>query len=251
LSGAGDAHVAMNGGSIMTGTMQLMRLILNGAAAAIAAITALTIPVRPLAAQDAQKPTTAEEKAKLARRGAGALLGSWALVDNPATGSASTSDSPLAIGYFRSGLDQHLAMETTVGIWKRDITVPASGGLGGSSGGKTSAILLPQLTSLRLYPFTTPADELEPYVTGGVGFTLGFQSQSGSGGVLGGGGGGSGLMVGVGGSGGAGVEWRFSNAFGLTAGAHYTYIQFFDDLAGERMYRGTGLTAGLTYRFQY
>jgi hypothetical protein len=103
---------------------------------------------------------------------------------------------------------------------------------------------------LKLFPVTTPDAALEPFVSAGVGFTLGFQSSSGGGGVLGGGGG-SGMIAGVGGSGGAGVEWRFSPAFGLAAGGHYTYIQFFDDLAGERMYRGTGATLGITYRFQY
>ena len=76
-------------------------------------------------------------------------------------------------------------------------------------------------------------------------------SESGSGGLLGGSGGVSGMLPGVGASLGAGVEWRFSAAFGLTAGGHYTYIQFFEDLAGERLYRGTGARLGMTYRFQY
>ncbi len=216
------------------------------------AVAALALaPMGSLAGQDASSAQSAvEQQAKLARRGAGVMIGTWSLVDDPATGGAKTSDSPLAEGYFRKGIDKHLALETTAGVWRRTIETPASGGIGGSAGGKTSVILIPQFTAIKLYPFTTPDDTFEPFVSGGVGFTLGFQSQSGGGGVLGGGGA-NGLIVGVGGSAAAGVEWRFSTAFGLALGAHYSYIQFFDALAGEKMYRGTGAKAGLTYRFQY
>lgn len=210
---------------------------------------ALLATGRTAGAQDTSK-TAVEAKANLARRGAGVNVGTWSMVDNPATGGAKSSDSPLAEGWFRKGIDKHLALETTAGVWRRVIEVPPSGGIGGSPGGKTTAILIPQMTSLKLYPFTGPEDAFEPFVSGGVGFTLGFQSESGGGGLLGGGGG-SGLIAGVGASGAAGVEWRFSTAFGLAAGAHYTYVQFFDDLAGERMYRGTGIKVGVTYRFQY
>ncbi|MEA3245354.1 MAG: hypothetical protein U9Q74_04300 [Gemmatimonadota bacterium] len=215
----------------------------------LVAAVALLAGSQVVAAQDTTK-TAAETKASLARRGAGINVGTWGMVDDPATGGAKSSESPLAEGWFRKGIDKHLALETTAGVWRRVIEVPASGGIGGSAGGKTTAILIPQMTSIKLYPFTVPEDEFEPFVSGGVGFTLGFQSQSGGGGVLGNGGG-TGLIVGVGASGAAGVEWRFSTAFGLAVGAHYTYVQFFDDLAGERMYRGTGVKAGLTYRFQY
>ncbi len=202
------------------------------------------------AAQDKSPESEAEKQARLARKSAGVIVGTWGQIDSPAGGSTTVSDSPIGVGYFRKGIDKHLALETTVGVWRRVVETPATGGLGGSSGGSTSAILLPQFTSLKLFPFTGPDQAFEPYMSAGAGLTLGFQSQSGSGGLLGGGGG-SGLIVGVGASGGAGVEWRLSKAFGLAAGGHYTYIQFFDNLAGQKMYRGTGANLGLTYRFQY
>ena len=214
------------------------------------AILALGTTV-PGGAQDVAKTQSEPEaRANMARRGAGVNLGTWSLLDTPSGTGVRTSDSPLLEGYFRKGIDKHLALETTVGIWRREIETPATGGLGGSPAATTSAILLPQFTGLKLYPFTTPDDAFEPYVSAGVGFTLGFQSGSG-GGALGGGGGGSGIIPGVGAGGGVGVEWRFSTAFGLAAGAHYTYIHFFQDLAGTQMYRGLGVKAGLTYRFQY
>jgi hypothetical protein len=205
-------------------------------------------------AQDKTKTSLspAEEKARLARRGAGLIVGSWSLVDDPASGTTTTEDSPVFVeGYFRKGLDKHIALETTFGVWRRQITDPGTGGPFGTAGGKTTVILLPQMTSIKLFPFTTPDNKIEPYISGGAGFTIGVVSESGSGGLVGGSGGVTGLTAGVGGRLMAGVEWRLGDAFGLTAGGHYTYIQFFDKLGGEEMYRGTGITVGMTYRFQY
>lgn len=190
-----------------------------------------------------------EEQARLARKSAGVIFATWGLLDKP--GGTTVDDSPLGFGYFRKGLDKHLAIETTVGVFRRVVSVPASGGLGGTSGGKSTVVLIPQFTGLKLFPFTGPEDAFEPFISAGAGFTLGFLSESGGGGLVGGGGGGSGLVPGVGASGAAGFEYRFSEAFGVAAGGHYSYIQFFDTLAGEKMYRGTGATLGITYRFQY
>jgi hypothetical protein len=226
-------------------SMKTLRCLV-GCAAALALVAMPSVAH----AQNKEPESKVEEQARLARKSAGVIFGTWSLIDSPAGGTTTVEDSPLGIGYFRKGIDKHLALETTVGIWRRVVSTPASGGLGGSSGGKTTVILLPQFTSLKLFPFTGPEAMFEPFISAGAGFTLGFISQSGGGGLVGGGGG-SGLVPGIGASGNAGVEWRFSNAFGLSAGGHYSYIQFFDDIAGERMYRGTGLTLGITYRFQY
>jgi hypothetical protein len=212
----------------------------------------LSLVARDGSAQEKKKEmSAAEEKASLARRGAGLILGSWSLVDDPATGSSTSTDSPIGEGFFRKGLDKHLALETTIGVWRRIIEDPGTPGPFGTPGGKTTVFLVPQMTSIKLYPFTTPENAFEPYISGGAGFTIGLTNESGSGGIVGGGGGVTGLVAGIGGRLQTGVEWRFSQAFGLAAGGHYTYIQFFDKLAGEEMYRGTGITVGMTYRFQY
>lgn len=216
------------------------------AAAVILAVTS------PLVAQDKDKPrSAAEEKANLARKGAGIIFATWGLLDDPATGSSTSDDSPVLEGYFRKGLDKHLAIETTVGVWRRVITDPGTGGPFGTAGGKTTVLLFPQITSIKLFPFTTPESKMEPFISGGAGFTIGLVSESGSGGLVGGSGGVTGLTAGVGGRLTGGVEWKLGDSFGLAAGGHYTYIHFFDSLAGEQMYRGTGITVGLTYRFQY
>ena len=217
----------------------------------VIAAAALAASTNAFAQDTKVKTPTIEEKAQTARRGAGLIVASWSLLDDPSKGTSSrTTDSPLGMGFFRKGLDKHLALETTVGVFRRVVETPGSGGLFGSGGGKTTVFLLPQMTSIKLFPFTTPENKFEPFISGGVGVTIGLSSESG-GGALGGSGGVSGLVAGLGGTLGAGIEWRFSEAFGLSGGWHYNYIQFFDKLAGEEMYRGTGIAVGLTYRFQY
>jgi hypothetical protein len=215
----------------------------------------LSLVARDSAAQltpEKPKLSAAEEKAQIARRGAGLIINSWSLVDDPTAGTSSTIDDlPLGEGFFRKGLDKHVALETTVGVWRRVITNPGTPGPFGTPGGKTTVFLLPQMTAIKLYPFTTPENKFEPFISAGVGLTLGLTSESGSGGLVGGGGGVSGLVAGLGARFTTGAEWRFSKAFGLTAGGHYSYIHFFESLAGQEMYRGTGVMVGLTYRFQY
>ena len=213
---------------------------------------ALLVFLAAAEAQSQNKDTSSvEARAARLRRGAGLSIGSWALVDDPATGSTKTSDSPVAEAFWRKGMDKHLVVETGIGFFRRVVETPPSGGLGGSPGGSTTAVVLPQMTSIKLFPFTEPSAAFEPFISGGLGFTLGFESESGGGGLLGGGGGAGALIIGVGGALNAGAEWRFSKAFGLSLGGHYTYLQFFEELAGEKLYRGTGAKVGMTYRFQY
>jgi hypothetical protein len=204
-----------------------------------------------VAAQKKDTLNAVEAEAQRARRGAGITIGTWAMIDDPASGSSTTSDSPIGEGYFRKGLDKHLARETIAGVWRRVISRPGSGGPLGTPGGTTTAYLIPQLTSFKLYPFTTPDNAIEPFISAGAGITLGIQTESGSGGLAGGSGGLSAILPGIGVGAALGVEWRFSKAFGLSGSWNYSYIQFFEDLAGERLYRGTGVRVGMTYRFQY
>ena len=203
------------------------------------------------AAQKKDTLNSVEAKAQRARRGAGLTVGTWAMIDDPASGTTTSSESPIGEGYFRKGLDKHIALETTAGVWRRVITKPGSGGPFGTAGGTTTAILIPQMTSIKLYPFTTPENAFEPFISAGGGITLGIQSESGSGGLTGGSGGVSAILPAIGVGASVGAEWRFSQAFGLSASGNYSYIQFFEDLAGEQLYRGTGIRVGMTYRFQY
>jgi hypothetical protein len=202
----------------------------------------------------AQGDTLAEQRVKAMRRGAGLRVGVWDVRGLSEVSGARVSETPLFEGYFQKGLDLHLALENTVGVYRREQRVTRSGGLGGGTvEEKVAAYVIPQFTSLKLYPFTRPEQRFEPYLSGGAGLTIGVDDRENSeSGLLGGGGeSGIGFVAGFGLKGGLGVELRFSEAFGVAAGGRYQWVRFFGELAGERTYRGLGADVGLTYRFQY
>jgi hypothetical protein len=204
----------------------------------------------------AQADTLAERRVKEMRRGAGLRVGVWDVRGLGEVSGARVSESPLFEGYFQKGLDLHLALENTVSVYRREqrLTRSAGGIGGGTVEEKVAAYVVPQFTSLKLYPFTRPEQRFEPYISGGAGLTIGIDDRenSESGGLLGGGGqSGTGFVAGFGLKGGLGMELRFSEAFGAAAGGRYQWVRFFGELAGERTYRGLGADVGLTYRFQY
>jgi hypothetical protein len=203
----------------------------------------------------AQTDTVAERRVKAMRRGAGLRVGVWDVRGLTEVSGARVNESPLFEGYFQKGLDLHLALETTVSVYRREQRFTHPGGpVGGTVEEKLAAYVIPQFTSLKVYPFSRPEQRFEPYILGGAGITIGVDDRenSESGGLLGGGGeSGTGFVAGFGLKGGLGIELRFSEAFGIGAGGRYQWVRFFGELAGERTYRGLGADVGLTYRFQY
>lgn len=203
----------------------------------------------------AQTDTLSERRVKEMRRGAGLRVGVWDVRGLGEVSGARVNESPLFEGYFQKGLDLHLALENTVGVYRREQRLTRPGGIGGGDvEEKVAAYVVPQFTSLKVYPFTRPEQRFEPYITGGAGLTIGIDDRenSESGGLLGGGGeSGIGFVAGFGLKGGLGIELRFGEAFGAAAGGRYQWVRFFGELAGERTYRGLGADVGLTYRFQY
>jgi hypothetical protein len=173
------------------------------------------------------------------RKAAGVRTGAWG-VQNLATGP-SFSQTPAFEGYLQRGLDRHLVIESSAGFWYRSERTTT---------GRNNAYIIPMMTSLKLYPATGPEHALEPFISAGVGFTMGIDDRDGGGGLAGSTGG-TALMIGLGAKGGAGVEYRLGSTFGVTLGAGYQYIRFFEDMGGARTYRGTQVFGGLTYRFQY
>lgn len=208
-----------------------------------------------LLAGDAGAQTdTTEQRVKRMRRGAGIRVGVWDVRGLTEVSGAQVSETPLFEGYFQRGLDLHLALENTVGVYRREQRITRPGPISGEIEEKVSAYVIPQFTSLKLYPFSRPEQGFEPYISGGAGLTIGVDDRenSESGGLLGGGGeSGIGFVAGFGLKGGLGVELRFSEAFGVGVGGRYQWVRFFGELAGERTYRGLGADVGLTYRFQY
>lgn len=203
----------------------------------------------------AQGDTLTEQRVKAMRRGAGMRVGTWDVRGLAQVSGARVSESPLVEGYFQRGLDLHLALENTVAVYRREQRITRPGGIGGGTvEEKLSAYVIPQFTSLKVYPFTRPEQRFEPYFSGGAGLTIGVDDRenSESGGLLGGGGeSGIGFVAGFGLKGGLGAEVCFSDAFGVTVGGRYQWVRFFGELAGERTFRGLGADVGVTYRFQY
>ncbi len=213
----------------------------------------------PLAAQGttAAKPdslTEAENRARLARKGAGLTVGTWDLRGIEPPAGVEVSTLPMISGWFRKGLDQRLAMENGIGVWRREQRVPPSGGIGGSAGETVQSWVIAQTTALRLFPFTDAGARFEPYVLGGAGVTLGIDDrETEGGGVLGGaaGGAGVGIVPGFSLEGGAGAELRLGESFALTGGARYQWTRFLDDFGGERTYQGPVYEVGFSYKFRY
>ena len=230
------------------------------AVAAAASVVLIGAPAR-LIAQDTTKttakesagaPPDAERHARLARRGGGVRVGMWDVRALTAASDAKVSATPVFEGYMRRDLDLHLALEHSIGVWRRTQSVTQSGGpLGGSPTTSTAeSYVIPQFTSITLFPLTRPEQRVEPFLKAGAGFALGVDDRSGdTGGLFGGTG--TSLVPGYGVTGGAGLELRLSNALGLSAAGRYHWIRFLQDFSGGRTYEGFGAEAGMTYRFQF
>ncbi|HUF27229.1 MAG TPA: hypothetical protein VMM18_09655 [Gemmatimonadaceae bacterium] len=229
------------------------RTIARAAVCAAFAII-LALAAEPVAAQQEPGESEAEARARMQRRGAGMHVGFWSVRGLREVSGAEYSATPLFEGYFQRGLDRHLAMQSSVSIWRRSQELESEGGIIGSGTRETvDSWVVPMFTALRFFPFTTPAQRLEPYVEGGVGLALGIDDrETTAGGGLGfGAQSGISTVVGFGLKGGLGFEWRFSRPLGLAAGGRYQWVRFTEDLGGERIYRGFGAELGLTYRFQF
>jgi hypothetical protein len=196
----------------------------------------LCVPGSARAQQD--DLTDPERRAQLQRQGAGFRLGAWR-VTGLEEREGTLSRSPFIEGYFQRGLDLHLALESTAGVWRQRRIV---------NGGQADAYVIPLYTALKFYP-TRPDRTFEPFVGAGIGLALGIEDRQDDG--LLGATSGTHFATGFGAKGGAGFEWRFSPAFGLAVGAAYQWVRYGDRLDGQDTFRGLAINGGLVYRFQY
>jgi hypothetical protein len=218
--------------------------------AGLVALGFLAVPL-PLDGQErTQQPDTMELRERQVRRqraGAGIRLGSWQVTGLAEVDGATYSTMPAFEGYWQRGLDRHLVIESGFGLWRRSQKTT------GTTSEDIGSYVIPLLTSVKLYPTTGPEVSLEPFVSAGAGFTIGIDDRNTTtGGLLGGGvSGGTVIIAGVGLKGEAGVEYRFSRAFGLSLTGGYQWVRFFEEVGGERTYKGFVVFGGMTYRFQY
>ena len=204
--------------------------------AAVVAVMAVAFVPRAQAQSDT---SDAERRARRARQGAGLRVGIWNTSGLPAG-----TDWPMFEGYFQKGLDQHLVLETSVGLWRHEQRP--------SGGGVIRAYVVPQLTQLKFYPATTPEQQLEPYLAGGVGLTIGIDNREGAaGGLFGGSGAGTQLQAGIGLKGSVGVEYHLGRLLGVAGYVGYQYVYFLESFAGAQSYKGMVAGGGLTYRYQF
>lgn len=212
----------------------------------------LVLPVALMAQSDSTRSRdrdsieARERLVKRMRAGAGVRLGSWQVRGLSQASGATSSSLPAFEAYWQKGLDRHVVLETSAGIWTRTQRAGSE---------SVGSYVVPMLTAIKLYPMSGPENALEPFVTAGIGFTLGIDDRNDAtaGGILGGGGGGGGTMLvpGFGLKAGTGVEYRLGSAFGLVAQAGYQYVRFFQDVGSDRTYKGLQLFGGMTYRFQF
>ena len=205
----------------------------------------------PLHAQK-EAESEAEKQARLARRGAGITVGIWQVRGLTEQDNVDYSESLSFEGFFAKGLDKHLALENTIGFWMRSQEVPPSGGIGGTSGETIKSYIIPQFTSIKFYPTAEPMDRFQPFLGAGAGFAIAIDDRETEGGGLLGGFGGTGtaFVPGFGLKGQVGTEIR-GKALGLSVAGKYQWIRFFDEVGGERTFRGFGADLGFVYRFQY
>ena len=129
----------------------------------------------------AQADTLAEQRVKAMRRGAGLRVGMWDVRGLAEVSGARVSETPLFEGYFQKGLDLHLALENTISVYRREQRLMRPGGIGGGTvEEKVAAYVVPQFTSLKLYPFTRPEQRFEPFIAGGAGLAIGIDDRENS-----------------------------------------------------------------------
>jgi opacity protein-like surface antigen len=193
-----------------------------------------------------------ESQASRARGGAGLRVGIWQVRDLADPPSGTASESANYEGWFQKGLDLHLVLESTLGFWQRTESSTEPGPLATETKRDVNTYLVPAMTAVKLYPVTRPSSPLEPYVSAGVGAVMRIQRNQVS----------StdpmvlpvdetSIQTGLGIQTGAGVDWNPPGPFGVRLGGQYQWASFGENTPGTKLYRGPGVSVGVTYHFRY
>lgn len=217
----------------------------------VAAVSAFVFGAPAVASQQESED---ERRARLERRGAGISAGVWDVRALTEVEDVDYSTSPSIEAFFAKGLDLHLALENTLGLWIRTQRSVSSDGLGGTTEETIRSYIVPQFTSIKLYPVSRPMDRVQPFVGAGAGFAIAIddrETQGSGGGLLGGiAPSGIAMVPGFGFKGQLGTEIR-GKAFGVGVSAKYQWVRFFQEVGGEQTFGGAGVDVGFVYRFQY
>jgi outer membrane protein W len=212
-------------------------------------LLAVALAWAPVSAQ--QTPESDEERAaRLARSGAGIRAGAWRVADLREAQNSTASTWPYFEGYFQRGMDLHLAIESSIGLYRRQEEFEGTDGPLGTAESTTTSYIIPLLTSVKFYPVTRPEAAVGPHIGAGIGVAIAIEDQQGSGGLLQRSPG-TAMITGFGAKGGGGLDVRLGSAFGASLGATYQWLRFGSDVGGIATYAGPAFTAGLTYRFRF
>jgi hypothetical protein len=201
------------------------------------AIMTATHPARAIAQQAPR--SAADEQLQQARNSSGIMVGEWH-VPAPTTTGATYKSSLLFTAVTQRGLNTHVALESSAGLWRRVGTTPQAAG----KPVITKSYLIPLLDCLKLYPFTRASNRIEPYLVGGLGFALGIQQHSTN--AIGGGG--TDVVTGFAVKIGAGVEYHMTRRLGLLADGRYLWLNLSDRISDQSALTGGGVEAGMTYK---
>ena len=172
-------------------------------------------------------PAPAQLHGQQARRAGGLRVGAWNVDVAPWVERSADFDA-----FFQRTLGSDLALENSLSGWRALVN-------------QTRAYIVPLLTSLKYYPVTSPADRLEPYVSGGVGIAFGIQDQPDN--AIGGTG--STIATGVAIRTGLGVEVQVFRGLGVAAGGKYQWVHFGEDVGTMQTFAGVGWAGAVVYRF--
>lgn len=201
----------------------------------------LGLAAAPVLSAQERPESQVERQIRLARRAAGVRVGVWQV--SGAEGDTTFKRSPRLEVYFQRGLDEHIAIESSAGVWWGSTTEVQ----GLTNEVETRTYVLPLMTALKLYPLTTRRSRIEPYVLGGIGFALGIADE----GANAIGGGGTSIATGFGFKGGTGIEYHVGTVFGIAAGARYEWVRYGEQLLGISTFKGVGFEGAITYRFPF
>lgn len=215
----------------------LRALMLSGIVALLSA--GATAPLHG----QATAPPDAEQRFSQARRAAGLRAGIWkvdvAVVDQ-------VTRSPQFEAYYQRGLDRHLALESSFGLWRVKTAVAA--GDPEAPPVETRTYIAPLLTSIKYYPLTGPVAALEPYLMAGIGFAFGVEDES----ERAIGGGGTTVVTGIGLRVAVGLEMALGGPLGIAAAGKYQWVYFGEELINTKhTFSGVGVEGGVTYRLQF
>jgi hypothetical protein len=183
-----------------------------------------------------------ERDARLARRSMGVRAGVWNV---DVTRVEAAVRSPHMEGYYQRGLNRRLALENSLAIWR--VKTTSAQPSPGAPRVESRTYIAPLLTSLKVYPFTTPDHTFEPYFLAGAGFAFGVEDEDEN--AIGGGG--TTVVTGLGLRLAAGIEMRLGGPLGIAAAGKYQWVHFGEDLVTMSSYAGVGVEGAVTYRFQF